>query len=976
MDNKTIAVMMILSVVCVVGAVLYSNNSMKDSFDKYINMRGGELSFSGKGGDEEKDDALTMISHSEYMSGEQGQILSRLLDYQGYSISTANCSVDVLYPDRTYFINSDAMNYNMGSYYYNFTVPSIEGVYQYRATCVYGAPSKTRSIMNSFHVSPALNFIEIAYDNLSNQITNLSDLTNAQFGDVKYNLTQIKADTDYIRNNMQDASTASAQYNDIVSKLDDIADFCGNNYTSSSLLCLWVNESKERLENINETILSVVNLTVSQLLEDSLSSILSNISDMQGDIDLLIGYTDTLEAGQQTIIADIAGLDSKIDSMQSDITLLIASVSNISLGIYNLNITMTERFDLIDSSLLSIFSEIQSIENKLDCNNTVNIICDKLEDIYDINIQINETITNLYSYMLTNATIATEELVELINMLKSMLEGELGLETDYYVYNYGETVRISTLLFNTTYFVLDGITYNTTEILVNASVSEGRHIIQGYGFDSLTGNLYAYDTVEILVVRNTTLYVSYRAVSYASSLSHKDLCMDSVVLKNYRDDVVMNSSYVVYGYNSNGTCLQNITDQPHGRYNLTIVVTPQNEWSMNFAKNVTYEYSIENACPTINRVWINDPDYCRQMMCHVHLNVSDPESDTYNITNVEWYLSSPSETNFPSLDENITHQYNIPTSPEGYAYDFYVSSWELGNAVYAGTRIGVTIDCKDCNVTYMSDYILVDNTDYDGGGVVCVPRWTPYYTSCLIDNSMVLYYVDEAYCNTSLYVPPANGSVLYCDYCAPSVTGPYYDPNECTSGDQVKYYIDSNYAVCCAVTSLPSDCPTDYGYANTTSNCSALKKDIQIMAMTEPYLEDKMEFLADINISNSTKCWSYVEKEGKILQTNPQKKQYTQTLFTSNEVEDREFFTPVMGKINAYYTDENLMPNEEFTLGIKCALDDGRIVSGEKVITPQYNDLREVTARSVWGVKEFPVLIFAGLFIGALLIFLIWAWRK
>lgn len=207
--------------------------------------------------EEEHEDNMYMVSHSEYWSGEEGQVIARLLNWRGQPIS-ANCSVDIQYPNKTYFIQNETMTLSVDSYYYNFTTPEIEGVYEYKATCQYSALS--RSVMNSFHVSPALNFIQISHDNISNQIVDLTNLNNAHFGNITYNLTQIKEDTDYIRSNLQ----TNASTTEILTQLDEIANFCGSNVTSDSYLCLWVNETRNRLINMNASVdnyLQVINQT-------------------------------------------------------------------------------------------------------------------------------------------------------------------------------------------------------------------------------------------------------------------------------------------------------------------------------------------------------------------------------------------------------------------------------------------------------------------------------------------------------------------------------------------------------------------------------------------------------------------------------------------------------------------------------------------------------------------------------------------
>lgn len=108
---------------------------------------------------------MQMISHTEYRYGESGQIIARLVDYQGNPVVVDNCTATILYPDKTYFVDSQLMTESgniSGDHYYSFTTPSgPEGVYEYQATCYYqmGAQTRNKSVTNSFHLSSAFNNI-------------------------------------------------------------------------------------------------------------------------------------------------------------------------------------------------------------------------------------------------------------------------------------------------------------------------------------------------------------------------------------------------------------------------------------------------------------------------------------------------------------------------------------------------------------------------------------------------------------------------------------------------------------------------------------------------------------------------------------------------------------------------------------------------------------------------------------------------
>jgi len=233
------------------------------------------------------EDIFYMVSHSEYWSGEEGQIIARLYNWQGDPIDVDNCTVDIYYPDKTSFISGgltdDSLELTTATHYYNFTVPDVEGVYLYMVTCNY-PPNKVRSISSTFHVSPALNEIKVVNQSIVDLTAQeLSHFNTVQLNfsfvngelvfikddltTIKVNLTDIHDDTNYIRDNMltetlftSNITTVLNNQNIIITKEGDILNnitviqqFCDSAETSGSSLCLWVDEIRNKVNDINLT---------------------------------------------------------------------------------------------------------------------------------------------------------------------------------------------------------------------------------------------------------------------------------------------------------------------------------------------------------------------------------------------------------------------------------------------------------------------------------------------------------------------------------------------------------------------------------------------------------------------------------------------------------------------------------------------------------------------------------------------------
>ena len=319
----------------------------------------------------EKGETMYMVSHSEYWSGEEGQVIARLYNWQGNPIIVDNCTVDIYYPDKTLFISGgvtdDSLQATTGTHYYNFTTPATEGVYQYYATCNYN--SNSRTVASSFHLSPALNFQlninnsittltaqELAHyitvtDNLTtirdelvivdtnvdelivvtgdinttvNAIdTNIDDLV-LTVNDINFSANQlildvagVQTDTTYIRNEMmtQDNITIITDNQaDISNNLTAIQQFCDDATTSTSQLCVWVSSINDQVIEINQT------LGTYTILLNDINTTTTNTYDymtgtLAGNINTLLGTTARTEETAAQINSTVNTINTNVDTV-------------------------------------------------------------------------------------------------------------------------------------------------------------------------------------------------------------------------------------------------------------------------------------------------------------------------------------------------------------------------------------------------------------------------------------------------------------------------------------------------------------------------------------------------------------------------------------------------------------------------------------------------------------------------------------
>ena len=307
------------------------------------------------------DDTFYMVSHSEYWSGETGQVIARLYDWQGSPITVTNCTVDIYNPNKSPLVagalTTDTLQTTTGTHYYTFTVPSTEGVYQYMVTCNY-PNNKVRSVASTFHVSPALNLEKVIntttilareeqtlyYNNVQ---VNLSDIkgtlvtVTSDLGTIKLNLTTIAQDTNYIRTNMltdtifqtnittviNNQGTIIAKSDQILSNLTAIENFCSDAVTSGSQLCLWVNEIKNKVTDINNTIsqyttiLAEINSTTHTTYDYVTGALASNIN-------TIIGTTNRIEANTVQINTTVNRIDNTVIGINTSVATVITNQQN------------------------------------------------------------------------------------------------------------------------------------------------------------------------------------------------------------------------------------------------------------------------------------------------------------------------------------------------------------------------------------------------------------------------------------------------------------------------------------------------------------------------------------------------------------------------------------------------------------------------------------------------------------------------
>jgi len=166
---------------------------------------------------------------------------------------------------------------------------------------------------------------------------------------------------------------------------------------------------------------------------------------------------------------------------------------------------------------------------------------------------------------------------------------------------------------------------------------------------------------------------------------------------------------------------------------------------------------------------------------------------------IYWTWTNPGDPDFDHVEIWINGTFMINTSNNYYnATGLNADTWyEIGI---------ITVDSSGNADGWIND------TAKTAAG--CVENWIAYYSSCLINDSQLKYYLDANSCGTTINLPGDNGTYVACNYC--TSTWESVNNSICYANNtfDLGYYYTND---CCAQTGLPSDCNIP---SNTTEYCN------------------------------------------------------------------------------------------------------------------------------------------------------------
>lgn len=205
----------------------------------------------------------------------------------------------------------------------------------------------------------------------------------------------------------------------------------------------------------------------------------------------------------------------------------------------------------------------------------------------------------------------------------------------------------------------------------------------------------------------------------------------------------------------------------------------------------------------------------------------------------------------------------------------------------------------------------------------CNENWQPNYGTCQTNDTQFKTYNDLNTCGTNNTLPIDNGSNSVCNYCTEDIQQ-NIGTCEFTNTENITY-TDNNYASCCAITSLSSDCGILTSPYNETTNqsCFFLTQNFNCTLDTTPVLNDKINIACDMPDNDEYSCVvNTYQTQGNtrtLLATAPEyKKTSDNFIFLPQQNEERTSFTPTNRLLNAYYTEKELRPSVDYLIEVKC----------------------------------------------------------
>jgi hypothetical protein len=487
---------------------------------------------------------------------------------------------------------------------------------------------------------------------------------------------------------------------------------------SAETIIAEINQNEAKLDNIS----SVVGLIYSEILtiiEPKLDSIQSNISVMQAQLD-------ELNDSNQLIFENLSNIYSAVNGIQFNYSI-------IQQDIYAMNSSLQDRFNSTDLQLAIISSEVSMIEAKLDCNNTVNIVCDKLDEMYNLTVNINQTSNDIEAYLFGPLNLTLSQMNLTITQIQNTVN-QMN-QTVYLIYY---------LLYNVN-------STNPPEIIIVAPtgadiIKKTAYLQINYSVNSTSGFLLNYSKYELfdedanLITQNETSGIYAMDYNFEEFFDIYNLPIGDYYIRFSSKDLDGRYSQAIVQFSIiNRAPLQAIITSPAGGSfvnNITVNYSALLDLDADFL-TATFEYSKEN------NIWA--PAFIR----HAPYNVSKtcalsdiiaPEGNfttngSYYLNKIQLVFNQSFVTSLDLWQDGLlVASSNLSSCTQNLICEFRFENIIINGSYYWNLSSGILAGAYACNSS--SDWLQPEFSAYTG------LFWTPPTNSEIWDISGLQPWLD------------------------------------------------------------------------------------------------------------------------------------------------------------------------------------------------------------------------------------------
>jgi hypothetical protein len=428
---------------------------------------------------------MEAIGGTEYATGEEVKLALQLIRVSQNPVTDATCTYAVYYPNNTLHITGTMSYLTNGIYNASFTAPSVEGIYIASYNCT--SAGFTRRDSDTFHVASWANQINATYSYLTDTIYPKIIALELKLNQTLDNNTQIWNKLVEIQANV---TTSYAEIINTQALLGDIND----------TIMAELAEHKNRLIELNTTVHGILN-NITQTVNPKLDQ-------LQTDVDLIKGYTDTLESGQAAILGNLSDIQTTVNSIDSKTNTIIVYVDSLEDSL-NCNSTtdtpICNKLDVINSTVNTINANTDTLESG---QTTIMSYTDTLES-GQTTIQNNIADLKIYLNCSTKLMDSVCWRLELIQNYTDTLEA--GQQT---IQDYVDTLETNQSLIISKLNTIEGYTDSVESWILelNATLAAMNISIEGR-FDAVDADLsLIYSEVQAILANQTDINASQAAL--------------------------------------------------------------------------------------------------------------------------------------------------------------------------------------------------------------------------------------------------------------------------------------------------------------------------------------------------------------------------------------------------------------------------------------------------------------------------------